>query len=154
MRFTIPWGITRKKILWEPPNFSLWEIPCFFIPKTLWEIPTFFLPTPLWEIPKKIWKKIFSSGYMDNCSPKNGGAPWGEGAWGDTYPPPMGYMGGAIAYQDYLFGCLFGYYLFSVLLISFFLAVSDAMLLFLRNLAFQVAYSLVETACVRGVVKF
>ena len=71
---------------------------------------------------------------MDNCSPKNGGAPWGEGAWGDTYPPLWDIWGGAIikiAYQDYLFGYLFGYYLFSALLILFILAVSDAMLSFI-----------------------
>ena len=98
-----------------PLFFSMGNSPLFsphplgefftFLLTPLWEFPTFLL-TPLWEFPKKNLEKIFSSGYMDNCSPKNGGAPWGEGAWGDTYPPPMGYMGGRllikITYQDCL----------------------------------------------------
>lgn len=116
-----PYGEFPLFFLWEIPCFfspkTLWGIPIFFFTyPPLWEIPTsfpmgnphlfylpppmgnprFFLPTPLWEIPKKNLEKNFSSGYMDNCSPKNGGAPWGEGAWGDTYPPLWAIWGGRL----------------------------------------------------------
>ena len=120
-------GNSPKKNSMEPPQFFPMGNSLLFYPKNLMGNPhLFFYLPPYGKFPKKIWKKIFSSGYMDNCSPKNGGAPWGEGAWGDTYPPYGIYGGG-----DYLFGCLFGYYLFSALLILFILAVSDAMLSFI-----------------------
>ena len=107
-----PWEISQKKLkkifnggfscnslyygkFPHKKNFSIQEIPTTFFP--MGNSPRFFLPTPYGKFPKKIWKKIFSSGYMDNCSPKNGGAPWGEGGWGDTYPPLWGIWGGVIA---------------------------------------------------------
>ena len=95
--------------LWEIPttrkNFPYGKFPAFFT-NPLWEIPTrktfpygkspllFTIPPPMGNSPKKNLEKNFSSGYMDNCSPKNGGAPWGEGAWGDTYPPLWDIWGG------------------------------------------------------------
>ena len=124
-------------------NFSPWETPTFFSLPPMGNSHHFFLSTPLWEIPKKNLEKNFLRDIWTTVPPKMGVSP-GERGHGGIPTPPMGYMGGAIAYQDCLsrllvkiacqdclFGCLFGYYLFSVLLISFILAVSDAILLFI-----------------------
>ena len=118
MRFTILWEIPLSTFSHgkSPPQekiFPMGNPHHLFSPTPMGNSHYFFpygksplfLSTPYGKSPKKNLEKKFSSGYMDNCSPKNGGAPWGEGAWGDTYPPPMGYMGGVIikiACYDYL----------------------------------------------------
>ena len=99
-----PWEIPKKKFLWESPLFSYGKFPAFLFQKPHGESPPFFsvgnsppfYQSPYGKSPKKSGKKIFSSGYMDNCSLKNGGAPWGEGAWGDTYPPLWDIWGGRL----------------------------------------------------------
>ena len=110
MRFTIPWGIfpTRKTFLYRksPPPFSLWEIPCFFIPKTLWGIPTFFSmgnphyfspSPPMGNSPKKSGKKFFF-GIYGQLFPQKWGCPLGRGGMGGIPTPPYGVCGGG----DYL----------------------------------------------------
>lgn len=85
-----------------------------------------FYQLPYGKFPKKIWKKNFNGDIWTTVPPKMG-VPPGERGHGGIPTPPYGIYGGG----DYLFGCLFGYYLFSALLILFFLAVSDAMLSFI-----------------------
>ena len=118
-------------------KFSLWKIPCFFHQPPmgdshkknfpLWEIPTIFHhPPPYGKFPKKIWKKIFLRDIWTTVPPKMGVPPEERGHGGIPTPPIYPIGGG-----NYLFGYLFGCYLFSVLLILFILAVSDAMLSFI-----------------------
>lgn len=95
---------TRKTFLYRksPPPFSLWEIPCFFIPKTLWGIPTFFsmgnphhfTNSPMGNSQKKSGKNFFLRDIWTTVSPKMGVPPGERGHGGIPTPPPMGYMGG------------------------------------------------------------
>ena len=142
MRFTIPWGIPLSHLFpWEIPttrkNFPYGKFPAFFT-NPLWEIPTrktfpygkfpllFTIPPPMGNSPKKIWKKIFLRDIWTTVPPKMGVPPEERGHGGIPTPPIYPIGGG-----NYLFGYLFGCYLFSVLLILFILAVSDAMLSFI-----------------------
>ena len=129
--------------------FFLWEIPHFFLPTPLGNFSLFYLPpygnSPLFYLPpygnspKKIWKKFFLRDIWTTVPPKMGVPPGERGHGGIPTPPLWAIWGGdclsrlliKIACQDCLFGYLFGCYLFSVLLISFILAVSDAILLFI-----------------------
>ena len=127
--------------LWEIPttrkNFPYGKFPAFFT-NPLWEIPTrktfpygkfpllFTIPPPMGNSPKKIWKKIFLRDIWTTVPPKMGVPPEERGHGGIPTPPIYPIGGG-----NYLFGYLFGCYLFSVLLILFILAVSDAMLSFI-----------------------
>ena len=109
MRFTILWEIPLSTFSYgkSPPQEKIFpmENSLLFSPTPYGRFPQeklspmgnphYFSPSPpLWEIPKKNLEKNFSSGSMDNCSPKNGGAPWGDGAWGGYLPPPYGIYGG------------------------------------------------------------
>lgn len=129
---------SEKKFYGNPPIFPYGESSAFLSQKPygespplffLWEIPT-FLPTPLWEIPKKNLEKNFFFGIYGQLFPQKWGCPLGRGGMGGYLPPPMGYMGGAITCSGACSGTYWDY-IFSALLILFFLAVSDAMLLFI-----------------------
>ena len=127
--------------LWEIPttrkNFPYGKFPAFFT-NPLWEIPTrktfpygksplfFTIPPPMGNSPKKSGKKFFFGTY-GQLFPQKWGCPLRRGGMGGYLPPPIYPIGGG----NYLFGYLFGCYLFSVLLILFILAVSDAMLSFI-----------------------
>ena len=105
-----PWEIPKKKFLWESPLFSYGKFPAFLFQKPHGESPPFFsvgnsppfYQSPYGKSPKKIWKKNFFFGIYGQLFPQKWGCPLGRGGVGGYLPPPMGYMGGAIAYQDYL----------------------------------------------------
>lgn len=109
--------------------------PHFFHHPPLWGISPLFTNSSPWEIPKKKSGKNFFFGIYGQLFPQKWGCPLGRGGMGGYLPPPLWDIWGGviikITYHDYLFGYLFGCYLFSMLLISFFLAVSDAILLFI-----------------------
>ena len=122
-----PMGNYPKKNSMGTPQFFPMGNSLLFYPKNLMGNPHLFFTYPLMGNSQKNLEKNFFFGIYGQLFPQKWGCPLGRGGMGGYLPPPMGYMGGG----DYLFGCLFGYYLFSVLLISFFLAVSDAMLSFI-----------------------
>ena len=136
MRFTILWEIPlstfsygKSHFLPPPlmgnphPIFSLWKIPTQYFP---YGKSPLFLLTPYGKSPKKIWKENFLRDIWTTVPPKMG-VPPGERGYGGIPTPPIYPIGGG----NYLFGNLFGCYLFSVLLILFILAVSDAILSFI-----------------------
>ena len=142
MRFTILWEIPLSTFSYgkSPPQEKIFpmENSLLFSPTPYGRFPQeklspmgnphYFSPSPPYgKFPKKIWKKIFLRDIWTTVPPKMGVPPEERGHGGDTYPPPIYPIGGG----NYLFGYLFGCYLFSVLLILFILAVSDAMLSFI-----------------------
>ena len=141
MRFTILWEIPLSTFSYgkSPPQEKIFpmENSLLFSPTPYGRFPQeklspmgnphYFSPSPppMGNSPKKSGKKFFFGTY-GQLFPQKWGCPLGRGGMGGYLPPHISHRGG-----NYLFGYLFGCYLFSVLLILFILAVSDAMLSFI-----------------------